>query len=118
MWVPWSRLGFEAFQPGYNDSDGSIYVKVREPLKPQMYSYSFILATLLHELTHLSFEGHGRAFYRRLAEATSALAEPATRREVHSHVCAELLNAVCENDARRARALLSVLPEARADRHL
>ena len=31
--------------------------------------------------------------------------------KVHSHVCAELLNAVCENDARRAKALLAVLPE-------
>ena len=32
--------------------------------------------------------------------------------QVHIHVCSELLNAVCENDARRARALLAVLPEA------
>merc|ERR1712060_377764 len=34
------------------------------------------------------------------------------KREVRGHVCAELLNAVCDNDARRARALLSALPEA------
>ena len=32
--------------------------------------------------------------------------------KVHIHVCSELLNAVCENDAHRARALLAVLPEA------
>ncbi|CAK9035992.1 unnamed protein product, partial [Durusdinium trenchii] len=53
------------------------------------------------------------AFYRRLADAAGVCgAEPAIRREVHSHVCSELLNAVCENDARRAKALLAVLPEA------
>lgn len=39
-------------------------------------------------------------------------AVPALRREVRTHVYAELLNAVCDNDARRARALLAVFPEA------
>ena len=46
--------------PGYNH-DGTIFIKVRDPRTGQLYSYSFILATLLHELTHLSFEGHGKA---------------------------------------------------------
>lgn len=100
---------------GYTNEDRTIYVKVRDPVRGHgsFYPYSFILATLLHELTHLSFEGHGKAFYRRLAHAAAACgAEPAVRREVHSHVCSELLNAVCENDAPRAKALLAVLPEA------
>jgi len=99
---------------GYSAEDGNLFVKVRDPLAGgQFYSYSFILATLLHELSHLSFLGHGKAFYRCLAEAANACgAEPAVRREVHSHVCGELLNAVCENDARRAKALLAVMPEA------
>ena len=30
-------------------------------LQPSLYPYSFVLATLLHELTHLSYEGHGKA---------------------------------------------------------
>mmetsp|Transcript_38982 Transcript_38982/g.72540 ORF Transcript_38982/g.72540 Transcript_38982/m.72540 type:complete len:292 (+) Transcript_38982:21-896(+) len=98
---------------GYTGEDGTIFIKARDPRSGQLYSYSFILATLLHELTHLSFEGHGKAFYRRLVEAFSACgAEAPIRREVHMHVCSELLNAVCENDARRAKALLTVLPEA------
>lgn len=99
---------------GYTAKDGTLFVKVRNPRKGgQFYPYSFVLATLLHELTHLSILGHGKAFYRRLAEATTECgAEPAIRREVRSHVCGELLNAVCENDARRAKALLAVLPEA------
>uniref|UniRef100_A0A7R9ZZR7 WLM domain-containing protein n=1 Tax=Pyrodinium bahamense TaxID=73915 RepID=A0A7R9ZZR7_9DINO len=100
---------------GYTAEDGTLYVKVRDPAKGNgtFYSYSFVLETLLHELTHLSVLGHGKGFYRRLVEAVAECgAEPAVRREVHAHVCGELLNAVCENDARRARALLTVLPEA------
>jgi len=99
---------------GYSAEDGTLFVKVRDPRAGgQFYPYSFILATLLHELSHLSFLGHGKAFYRCLAEAANVCcAEPAVRREVHSHVCGELLNAVCENDARRAKALLAVMPEA------
>lgn len=99
---------------GYTAEDGTLYVKVRDPLKGgRFYPYSYILATLLHELSHLSVLGHGKAFYRHLAEAANMCsAEPAVRREVHSHVCGELLNAVCENDAKRAKALLAVMPEA------
>jgi len=100
---------------GYTSEDGTIFVKVRDPGKGngRFYNYSFVLATLLHELTHLSVLGHGKAFYLQLVEAIGQCgAEPATRREVRMHVCAELLNAVCENDARRARAVLAVLPEA------
>lgn len=100
---------------GYTAEDGTLFVKVRDPAqgRNRFYSYSFILATLLHELTHLSVLGHGKAFYRRLVEAVAACgAEPAVRREVHAHICGELLNAVCDNDARRARALLATLPEA------
>lgn len=99
---------------GYTGKDGTISVKVRDPGKGgYLYPYSFVLATLLHELTHLSVLGHGKGFYRRLAEAASECgAEPAVRREVRSHVCGELLNAVCDNDAKRAKALLTVMPEA------
>lgn len=104
---------------GYNH-EGTIFLKVRDPhSRPELYPYSFVLATLLHELTHLSYEGHGKAFYRRLVLASVACgADASIRREVHIHVCSELLNAVCENDARRARALLAVLPEAASCRPL
>lgn len=104
---------------GYTAEDGTVFVKVRNPADGQghLYSYSFVLATLLHELTHLSILGHGKAFYRQLAQATDACAaEPCVRREVRAHVCGELLNAVCDNDARRAKALLAVMPEAVACR--
>lgn len=98
---------------GYTAKDGTIFVKVRDPAGGRLYHYSFVLATLLHEFTHLSVLGHGKAFYRILSDAaTHCDAEPAVRREVRSHVCGELLNAVCENDARRAKALLAVMPEA------
>lgn len=99
---------------GYTGKDGTISLKVRDPGRAgHFYQYSFILATLLHEFTHLSFLGHGKGFYRRLAEAASECgAEPAVRREVRSHVCGELLNAVCDNDAKRTKALLAVMPEA------
>lgn len=104
---------------GYTAEDGTIFVKVRHPTQghSHFYPYSFVLATLLHELTHLSHLGHGKAFYHRLVEAAAECgAEPAVRCEVRSHICAELLNAVCDNDARRARALLAALPEAVACR--
>jgi len=100
---------------GYTTEDGTVFVKVRDPNRKgaELYPYSFVLATLLHELTHLSVLGHGKAFYCSLSKAASECgAEPAVRREVRAHICGELLNAVCDNDARRARALLSVLPEA------
>mmetsp|Transcript_88383 Transcript_88383/g.249008 ORF Transcript_88383/g.249008 Transcript_88383/m.249008 type:complete len:354 (+) Transcript_88383:147-1208(+) len=98
---------------GYMGEDNILYVKLRDPSSNCFYPYSFVLATLLHELSHLSYLGHGKAFYRRFAEALDLCgAEQATMAEVRSHACAELLNAVCENDARRARALLAVLPEA------
>jgi len=103
---------------GYTDKDGTIFVKVRDPSSTGIrsggfYSYSFVLATLLHEMAHLTHLGHGKAFYRCLAAALSACGtEPYVRREARNHVCAELLNAVCDNDARRARALLAVMPEA------
>lgn len=104
---------------GYTSEDGTIYVKVRDPGKgnSRFYNYSFVLATLLHEMTHLSVLGHGKAFYRQLVEAVAQCgAEPTLKREVRTHVSAELLNAVCENDARRAKAVLSVMPEAVACR--
>lgn len=121
---------------GYTGEDGTIFVKVRDPTAAQpsrastaplagshgggkrgFYPYSFVLATLLHELSHLSHLGHGRAFYRRLVDAASECGtDPYLRREVRGHICAELINAVCDNDARRARALLEVLPEAVACR--
>jgi len=100
---------------GYTGKDGTLYVKVRDPAHNgcKCYSYSFVLATLLHEMTHLSILGHGKSFYQRFTEAIAACgADPFVRRDVRSHVCAELLNAICENDSRRARALISVLPEA------
>lgn len=101
---------------GYTGKDGTLFVKVRDPAKGRdrsFYSYSYVLATLLHELTHLSFLGHGRSFYRRFADAVQECrAEPALRLQVRAHICAELLNAVCDNDARRARGVLAVLPEA------
>jgi len=105
---------------GYTEKDGTIFVKVRDPSvleggnrRTALYSYSFVLATLLHELVHLSHLGHGKAFYRCLSTALSVCgAESYVRREARAHVCAELLNAVCDNDARRARALLAVMPEA------
>lgn len=107
---------------GYTSEDGTVFVKVRDPAMGGgdarnrghcFYPYGFVLATLLHELVHLSHLGHGRAFYKCLATAVSHCgAELRVRREVHAYVCAELLNAVCDNDARRARALLSVFPEA------
>jgi len=104
---------------GYTAKDGTIFVKVRDPAavggarSACFYTYSFILATLLHELVHLSHLGHGKAFYRCLSAALSACdAERHVRREAKAHVCGELLNAVCDNDARRARALLAVMPEA------
>jgi len=97
--------------------DGTLFVKVRNPVangtKRPFYEYSFVLATMLHELTHLSVLGHGKAFYTRLLEGlTHSGAEPSIRRESRAHICAELVNAVCENDTRRAKALLAVLPEA------
>lgn len=98
---------------GYTTEDSILYVKLRDPATGGFYPYSFVLATLLHELSHLSVLGHGKAFYRRLVEAVDRCqADTSMRRELRSHVCAELLNAVCDNDARRARALLAVLPEA------
>jgi hypothetical protein len=104
---------------GYTDEDGTIFIKIRDPSAVKgvrhtaFYAYSFLLATLLHELVHLSHLGHGKAFYRCLSAALSACtAETSVRREARTHVCAELLNAVCDNDARRARALLAVMPEA------
>mmetsp|Transcript_38625 Transcript_38625/g.70265 ORF Transcript_38625/g.70265 Transcript_38625/m.70265 type:complete len:341 (-) Transcript_38625:102-1124(-) len=115
---------------GYMDKDGTLFLKVRDPTAParpskgsgegmkeavQFYPYSFILATMLHELTHLSHLGHGKAFYRCLHAAVRACGAElpaALRQEVHRHICAELLNAVCDNDQRRARALLGVMPEA------
>lgn len=100
---------------GYTSEDGTLFVKVRDPAtgSSDFYSYSFVLATLLHELTHLSVLGHGKAFYKRLKEAAGLCgAAPRIRSEVLAHVCGELLNAVCDNDARRAKALLAILPEA------
>lgn len=104
---------------GYTAKDGTIFVKVRDPAGttgsrlPSLYTYSFVLATLLHELVHLSYLGHGKTFYRCLSAAlTSCAAEGYILREARAHVCAELLNAVCDNDARRARALLAAMPEA------
>lgn len=104
---------------GYTAKDGTIFVKVRDPSAKEgsraasFYAYSFVLATVLHELVHLSHLGHGKAFYRCLSAALSCCgAEASVRREARAHVCAELLNAVCDNDARRARALLAVMPEA------
>jgi len=102
---------------GYMGEDGTLCVKVRDPgakgTKGLFYAYSFVLATMLHELTHLSILGHGKAFYTRLLEGLAhSGAEPSVRRESRAHICAELVNAVCENDARRAKALLAVLPEA------
>lgn len=104
---------------GYSAEDGTLFVKVRDPARiaGRFYSYGFILATLLHELTHFSILGHGKAFYRRLVEAVSVCgADFSVRHEVRRHICGELLNAICDNDARRARALLTVLPEAVACR--
>jgi hypothetical protein len=104
---------------GYTAKDGTIFVKVRNPSATEgvrsacFYAYSFVLATLLHELVHLSHLGHGKVFYRCLSAAVSACgAETNIKREARAHVCAELLNAICDNDARRARGLLAVLPEA------
>lgn len=106
---------------GYTQKDGTIFVKVRDPNtiggagrnSPSLYAYSFVLATLLHELVHLSHLGHGKAFYRCLSAALAACsAEAYVRREAKAHVCAEILNAICDNDARRAKALLAVIPEA------
>lgn len=103
---------------GYTDKDGTIFVKVRDPASrgvrgSVLYTYSFVFATLLHELVHLTHLGHGKAFYRCLSAALGACsAESYVRREARTHVCAELLNAVCDNDARRAKALLAVMPEA------
>mmetsp|Transcript_139670 Transcript_139670/g.243137 ORF Transcript_139670/g.243137 Transcript_139670/m.243137 type:complete len:399 (-) Transcript_139670:81-1277(-) len=107
---------------GYTSEDGTVFVKVRDPAMGGshtgsrgrcFYPYGFVLATLLHELVHLSHLGHGKTFYKCLAAAVSLCgAELRVRREAHGYVCAELLNAVCDNDARRARALLTVLPEA------
>jgi len=102
---------------GYTAEDGTIFVKVRDPTamegKRRFYSYSFVLATVVHELVHLTHLGHGKTFYRCLSAALSACGiEAGVRREARAHVCAELLNAVCDNDARRARALLAVMPEA------
>ncbi|CAK0874760.1 unnamed protein product, partial [Prorocentrum cordatum] len=111
------ELGPEDGDVGYSGKDATLYVKVRDPAQGsgRFYPYGFILATLLHELTHLSFLGHGKAFYRRLVKATSLCgATPSVRQEVRRHVCGELLNAVCDNDQRRARALLAALPEAAA----
>eukprot|EP00933_Yihiella_yeosuensis_P016969 TRINITY_DN14328_c0_g1_i1.p1 TRINITY_DN14328_c0_g1~~TRINITY_DN14328_c0_g1_i1.p1 ORF type:complete len:328 (-),score=66.69 TRINITY_DN14328_c0_g1_i1:274-1257(-) len=115
----WRLAGLCELEPkdndvGYTGEDGTLYVKVRDPRQGgQPYPYSFVLATLLHELTHLSYLGHGKGFYKRLSEATLQCgAEPSLRREVRAHICGELLNAVCDNDARRARALLAVMPEA------
>jgi len=103
---------------GYTQKDGSIFIKVRNPTAREgvpalCYDYSFVLATLLHELVHLSHLGHGKVFYRCLSAALSSCgADAKVRREARAHVCAELLNAVCDNDARRARALLAAMPEA------
>jgi hypothetical protein len=105
---------------GYTGKDGTIFVKVREPTSQEgsrsnssFYAYPFVLATLVHELVHLSHLGHGKNFYRCLSAALAACgAESWVRREARTHVCGELLNAVCDNDARRARALLTVMPEA------
>mmetsp|Transcript_65223 Transcript_65223/g.103348 ORF Transcript_65223/g.103348 Transcript_65223/m.103348 type:complete len:394 (+) Transcript_65223:187-1368(+) len=104
---------------GYTGKDGTIFVKVRDPAASEgsraacFYSYSFVLATLLHELVHLSHLGHGKNFYRCLSAALAACgAESWVRREARTHVCAELINAICDNDARRARALLAIMPEA------
>mmetsp|Transcript_350 Transcript_350/g.769 ORF Transcript_350/g.769 Transcript_350/m.769 type:complete len:333 (+) Transcript_350:96-1094(+) len=100
---------------GYSAKDGTLYVKVRDPSRTTglFYSYSFILATLLHELIHMSILGHGKSFYRLFVDAATSLdIDSVTRGEVRKHIGGELLNAVCNNDARRARALLSVLPEA------
>lgn len=98
---------------GYTGEDGTIYVKLRDPNRECFYPYSFVLATFLHELSHLSHLGHGKAFYRCLADAIDVSAkEPNFRSEVRACVYAELLNAICDNDSRRAKALLSVMPEA------
>jgi len=104
---------------GYTGKDGTIFVKVRDPSASEgggaacFYSYAFLLATLLHELVHLSHLGHGKKFYRCLSAALAACAaESWVRREARTHVCAELVNAICDNDARRARALLAIMPEA------
>jgi len=105
----------EEEEVGYSGEDGTMFVKVRDSSqsKGRFYPYSFVLATLLHELTHLTHLGHGKAFYRMLAEAAAICgADHAIRSEVRMHIGAELLNAVCDNDVRRARALLSVIPEA------
>lgn len=118
----WQVISIRELQPddkdvGYTTEEGDLYIKVRDP-GGGFFSYSFVLATLLHELSHLSVLGHGKAFYRRLADAAAVCgAEPLVRREVRGHVCAELLNAVCDNDARRAKALLAVLPEAAVQQH-
>lgn len=117
----WQVNSIRELQPddkdvGYSSEEGDLFIKVRDQ-KGDFFSYSFVLATLLHELSHLSVLGHGRAFYRRLADAAAACgAEPCVRREVRAHICAELLNAICDNDPRRAKALLAVLPEAVVNR--
>eukprot|EP00403_Amphidinium_massartii_P034626 CAMPEP_0178443048 /NCGR_PEP_ID=MMETSP0689_2-20121128/38591_1 /TAXON_ID=160604 /ORGANISM="Amphidinium massartii, Strain CS-259" /LENGTH=347 /DNA_ID=CAMNT_0020066837 /DNA_START=36 /DNA_END=1076 /DNA_ORIENTATION=+ len=117
---------------GYMEKDGTLFIKVRDPSvsrqqagidcreaakdsRGHFYQYSFILATILHELTHLSFLGHGKAFYKCLQSAVRICGEQlptALRQEVYRQIYAELLNAVCENDQRRAKALLGVMPEA------
>lgn len=98
---------------GYTSEDSTLFVKVRNPKTGEFFSYGFILATTLHELSHLSVLGHGKAFYRCLEQVLRlCAAEPHLRAEACSHVRAEILNAVCDNDARRAKAVLAVWPEA------
>lgn len=99
---------------GYTAKDGTIFMKLRNPATTgRFYPYGFLLATLLHELTHLSVLGHGKGFYRILSRAVDQCgAEPLVRKDARLQVCAELLNAVCDNDLPRAKALVTVLPEA------
>eukprot|EP00928_Gymnodinium_smaydae_P058218 TRINITY_DN41439_c0_g1_i1.p1 TRINITY_DN41439_c0_g1~~TRINITY_DN41439_c0_g1_i1.p1 ORF type:complete len:349 (+),score=45.19 TRINITY_DN41439_c0_g1_i1:100-1146(+) len=112
-----NELAPDDLDVGYTAEDGKIYIKLRDPTNDVFYPYSFILATMLHEFSHLSHLGHGKNFYRCLADAVDiSVAEPSLRRDVRACVCAELLNAVCDNDQRRAKALLTVLPEAAQSR--
>lgn len=107
------ELAPQEAEVGYTSEDGIIFIKLRDPSKGGFYPYSFVLATLLHEMSHLSVLGHGKGFYRKLVETIDNCgADPALRREIRQHICAEMLNAVCDNDARRAKGILSAFPEA------
>lgn len=107
---------------GYTGEDGTIYVKVRDPSASEggkggcFYAYAFVLATLLHELVHLSHLGHGKNFYRCLSTALATCgAESWVRREAAS--CRRPgVQLPLEYAAHHGRvALTRLLLEARAD---